>query len=282
MKKIVVNEKIETTNKKNHAKFKLAKWKFFVSFLFRKKKLKNSNVKNKNIKNNKINVNVKKIKNSLTQVNHANDDFRINDQFDIDDTSFDDAIKKITKQNAKLKKRIIVLNRRQTLNSNLYRLINEIECCKKIEFEFFDENKFTLISKKCKFQMLNDCCNRCSFHLNFNKKFKLSIKISSKRFNKTKKIAIHHRVNVKIKLKKWRTQKISKFFSFVFMTIMCSQIYVHFFFTRIISNIVKICMRLKNANDLKNIVRDWKWIDEFQKKIWQCVQNEIRTTKLVI
>ena len=151
MKKIVVNEKIETTNKKNHAKFKLAKWKFFVSFLFRKKKLKNSNVKNKNIKNNKINVNVKKIKNSLTQVNHANDDFRINDQFDIDDTSFDDAIKKITKQNAKLKKRIIVLNRRQTLNSNLYRLINEIEYCKKIEFEFFDEDKFTFISKKCEF-----------------------------------------------------------------------------------------------------------------------------------
>ena len=113
-----------------------------------------------------------------------------------------DASINILSKKIKKKKSLTILNRRIALSFDLYRLINHTKCCKKIEFEFFDEIQF--ISKKCESFIFNDCYNRCSSMLECTKKFIASIKTSSKRFKRfsTKKIEKRHRVNVKIRLTK--------------------------------------------------------------------------------
>ena len=190
-----------------------------------------------------------------------------------------DASINILSKKIKKKKSLTILNRRIALSFDLYRLINHTKCCRKIEFEFFDE--IQLILKKCESFILNDCCSRCSSMFECTKKFIALIKASSKRFKRfsAEKIEKRHRVNVKIRLTKWRTYKAFEIF-FIFMIIMCFEIYVIFFFFRMIKIIVQNCMFLKNVDDLKNIVHDWEWFDDYVEKFWNCVQNVRSNAKI--
>ena len=190
-----------------------------------------------------------------------------------------DASINILSKKIKKKKSLTILNRRIALSFDLYRLINHTKCCRKIELEFFDE--IQLISEKCESFILNDCCSRCSSTLECTKKLIASIKVSSKWFKRSsaEKIEKRHRVSVKIQLTKWRTHKASEIF-FIFMTVMCFEIYVTFLFFRMIKTIAQNCMFLKNVDDLKNIVHDWKWFDDYVEKFWNCVQNVRNNAKI--